>query len=277
MKKANGNNNNPYFRQIILSASCAVLSLVVLAVATAAWFSRNTQVGAANLNIQVDPEANLVIKKSGEESQWGTNVEFGGASVALTPVTHRGNGKYLLQYCTNPLEISKTTGYNSENDAALADVTDDVISKTGRTYFKDFTVLIASENKAFTNQTLTASIALSPPSGGLAEHDPRYAASVDVWVGSTDNADHYKETLRYVGGETPAEGTSNTVEILQNGTIPMTTDSPITVILRCYFDGKLEEVGSTGNAYIRTSTLTLENVGITVTFTASDSVQGSTP
>ena len=274
MKKANDKSKSPYLKQIILSSCCAVLSLVVLAVATAAWFARNDRVKATNVNIKVDPEANLVISKNPvdpRDRQWLPEVTYEEESTAiLTPISHDkdGDGTRLstLHYCKLPSKIGRDTGYKIDNTTPDSDVFGAVSAATvgTRTFYKEITVLIASENKEFTNQTLTATMALAGVDTDLATNDPRYAAAVDVWVDSTDDDANWKGTLRYA-----EDGTQTTVTIpLDNNKIPITT-SPIKVVLRCYFDGALE-VGTTGKAYVRTAHMNLNDVNITVTFTATE-------
>ena len=160
MKKANDKSKSPYLKQIILSSCCAVLSLVVLAVATAAWFARNDRVKATNVNIKVDPEANLVISKNPEnpaDRSWSTEVSYKTeATAVLTPISHDkdGSGTRLsaLHYCKLPSKIGRDTGYKTdETDDSLVFGEVPGPTSNGRTFYKDVYVLIASENKAFTN------------------------------------------------------------------------------------------------------------------------------
>lgn len=273
MKEANDKSKSPYLKQIILSSCCAVLSLVVLAVATAAWFARNDRVKATNVNIKVDPEASLVIKDiNADENAWDVSVSYETVTTPpLTPVTHAGSGSYLLQYCSNPIEIRKDTGYNNSGDATLANVPGSYDDTTKRTYFKDFTVQIASLNKEFTGQKLTVSMELTLPADSSST-DARYSASVDVWTSRNGTPQTYLKTLHPTQvTNLPIGDHVNTFSIALTDNIIPKTNTPLEFTLRCYFDGALQIPNSDPKtAYVNTAALTLENVGVTVTFAAEN-------
>lgn len=290
MKKANDKSKSPYLKQIILSSCCAVLSLVVLAVATAAWFARNDRVKATNVNIKVDPEANLVISKNPvdpRDRQWLPEVTYEEESTAiLTPISHDkdGGGTRLstLHYCKLPSKIGRDTGYKIDNTTPDKDVFGAVTDATEgtRTFYKDVYVLIASENKAFTHQTLTATMYLADEHGDrLSGFDNQFnATSVDFYVCSYDANGTAIVLPEYDFNKTltikqTAADPGASVTLFTDGEIPVipeTTGTPIPVLMRFYFDGALSDDAEGSPAYVRTSNVSLADINITVEFTTAD-------
>ena len=62
------------------------------------------------------------------------------------------------------------------------------------------------------------------------------------------------------------------VELLPDGdTVPLASDGSIKVIMRCYFDGALQDP-NTGYAYVNSNTVKTDGIDISVSFTAIDAV-----
>ena len=54
-------------------------------------------------------------------------------------------------------------------------------------------------------------------------------------------------------------------------TVPLASNGYVKVIMRCYFDGALQNP-TTGNAYVNSQTVKSDSLDIGVTFTALDAV-----
>jgi hypothetical protein len=101
-----------------------------------------------------------------------------------------------------------------------------------------------------------------------AAHPYFHAASIDFYVGAV-SLDGYRGTTSVSGSlKKPAEA----VGLLPSGgTVPRAADGGIKVIMRCYFDGALQDP-ATGHAYINSRTVKTDGMAIGVSFTATNAV-----
>jgi len=65
------------------------------------------------------------------------------------------------------------------------------------------------------------------------------------------------------------KNTEGPVTLLAGGTVPLNTEGHIKVIMRCYFDGALED--GAGTAYVNSNTVKTQGVVIGVEFFANES------
>lgn len=249
-----------YRKQIITTALMALLTLGVIAGSTTAWFASNRKVDANKMEMQVEASENLVISKEAADG-YGVAVEFSNVRDERTfqPATHEAASASGLKYNTNPADVSFEHGLSGTADLTF----EDVLVANDSEYYIDYTVYIASMGKAFANQDLTAKLEITKADGTEWEGDRAdymQAATIDFYVGESSSA--------VFKGKAALGGTAQTVTLLDDGEIPLTT-TPIKVTMRCYFDGALEK--TTGLAYVRSSGLTIGDVfALHVTFEAKD-------
>lgn len=282
-----GKTPKQYSKQLIITALSAILSIAVLAVATAAWFANNRDVNASGMKIQVDTMASLVIHSDETQiaSDPQTVVNFTNDTNAplLSPATHAvtSTSNTFLKYYNEPSSIDIKTGYGSNSDDKYTEV------PLNSHYYRDYVVYIASVGEAFTNQdlkvTMTLTLMTSDGKAVLGESDTKdymKAASIDFYVGDTIDNSTYKGTLNAAGIDSNG-GAKTELILLTKGTIPLCTGTPLKVTMRCYFDGALQKTAASDNnpavAYVRSAGLSIDDFSILVTFNAPAPSTPSTP
>ena len=231
-----------------------------------AWFARNENVGANGLSASVKVSPNLIIAKDPDTIRRGDlifDVNFHGtARENMIAVTHDDNvSSTFLKYVTNHYAVDTHTG-NVKDGATLEFA--NVPTENNEAYFIDYTVYIASAFEALDITALNATLII--PESVDVDHPYFYAASIDFYVEEVTK-DNYR-------GTTSVAEALNTkqykgVNLFPDGhTVPLNTEGYITVIMRCYFDGALQD--EHGNAYINSYTVKSDGVVIGVAFTAEE-------
>ena len=235
-------------------------SVVLVIAITYAWFAFNDHTEGRGMDITVKCPANLII--TSDSSNWNPGVTE--LSRGLIPAegsddepvpsvfetTHKSDSPTGLGYLRNSYEIDPGTGKPKENKVAILD---DVIESevNGKYYYIDYTVYVASFGEAFSSSTVLAASLIDDNENLL---NLFKATSVDFLIkGSTDNDYTFAGTLNLAGKDASNLNNDNpkTEVELNTGTIPLYTEGWFEVILRCYFDGNLNDTAT--KTYITTN------------------------
>ena len=229
-----------------------------------AWFTTSKVARAEGLSFSVETVPSLVIAKTEEQiavrEYREVKVDFDGvAGNDMIAVTRDESvADTYLKFLKNHYAVDIHTG-NVKPGFELE--FDPVPAENNDRYFIDYVVYIASANKPFEVESLSAMIV---PPDNIEECPPYFnAVSIDFYIGEVSLANYCGTTS--VAGST--EGTY--VELLTDGIIPQNTDDCIKVIMRCYFDGDLK--GEGGNAYVNSYTVSSDGVNIGVKFFVEES------
>ena len=253
--------------KVVLSLTLLVVVFVGFAFANYgfAWFAKNENVGANGMSTSVKVSPNLIIAKDLDAITRGDlvfAVDFKGTvRNNMIAVTHDSSVETTyLKYLTNHYAVDNKTGNVKPNQTLeFAPVP----AEDNEAYFIDYTVYIASAFEALAVDSLTASIVL--PDSVDVYHPYFYAASIDFYVGEVNVAGY--------------RGTTSVAECLDGGgvnlfpnkgEVPLNTDGAIKVIMRCYFDGALQDK-TTGNAYVNSYNVKSDWVVLGVGFVATES------
>lgn len=258
------------FKQTIKVIFALILLTIVfvgflLSNGSLAWFAKNENVSATGFSVQVEHSPNLIIAKNVEDITNGElnfSVDFKGTArsnmIAVTrdetaPTT-------FLKYLSSHYAVDFNTG-NVKDGYELEFAP--VPTENNQEYFIDYTIYIASAFKPLDVQSLSASITI--PSSVDNEHLYFNAASIDFYVGEV-SLEGYRGTTSVASGQG--------VDIFSGagGRVPLNTDGYITVIMRCYFDGALQDEVS-GKAYVNSEQVKVDGVAIGVNFIAVESEQ----
>ena len=232
-----------------------------------AWFAQNKDVAANGISANVKVSPNLIIAKDANSIQSGDlvfDVNFNGVARSnMIAVTHDDAiPDTFLKYLTNHYAVDNQTGNvkpGQELEFEAVPATDN------EAYFIDYTVYIASAFEALDIDSLTATIIM--PDSVDSWHPYFYAASIDFYLEEVSLAG-------YCGTTSVAACLSKNgggVNLFPDGTtVPLNTAGYFTVIMRCYFDGALQDA-STGKAYVNSYTVKSDDVVIGVQFVAEES------
>ena len=225
-----------------------------------AWFSNNKTVSANGLSVSAQGTANLIIGETVEDITQGNKflVQFETSKTNMIAVTRDGSlSAPFLKYLTNHHAVAHNTGLgNGTEELNFAAVPPD----SNGPYYIDYTVYIASTEKALNVSSLVATIV--SPTSLATELNYLNAASIDFYLDGV-----YVKTLAVANRETES------VELLPSGgVIPLNTNGYLTVTMRCYFDGALIDV-ETGKAYINSFDVKTNGITIGVHFAATEAVE----
>lgn len=296
-KADNGRKVTP--SSLILTGVSLVISLVLLGTsASVAWFSLNRQVDSDGMTITADVSPNLIISDDLSELQAATSADAGtmiltsdtSGKKSLIPATHYKANTYHsdatnyvtdpttnLVYNTNPSSVSSTTGQVKTSRTLLFA---DAVNATGKTYYFDYVVYIASLDKPLEISTLTAQIEIVDDP----EIDAYDATSIDFYVYESEeaseadgvitiDAENYVGTLNLAGVEYTNSGTAKTSIVLSDDdTVPVNSGTGagyLQVIMRIYLDGNLQKAGGIKN-YINSAEISVVDLGLKVSFTANE-------
>ena len=233
------------------------------------WYAHNDEVSADGMSVDAKTTPNLVIGTTQDELLKDTlqfSVSFSSIEASkMTAVTRDEScPNTYLKYLTSHYAVDESTG-NAKEDMSLEFAP--VPAESEEVYFVDYTVYIASRFDSLAVSSLTASI--TSPTTVDSDHPYFNAASVDFYVGEV-SLDNYRGTTSVSDS---LNGTARaSVELFRDGVVvPNTTDGCIKVIMRCYFDGALQNT-DTKHAYINSETVKTDGMTIGVTFTAIDAV-----
>ena len=256
------------FKQTI-KAIFALILLVVVFIGflfsnrSMAWFAKNENVTANGLSANVKVSPNLIISKDVNSITQGDlvfGVDFKGTARSnMIAVTHDADAPTtFLKYLTNHYAVD----FNSGNAKDGYDLEfEPVPAENNQEYFIDYTVYIASAFEQLSVKSLNAMITI--PSSVDEDHPYFNAASIDFYVGEV-NANGYRGTTSVASDQG--------VDLFQGvgGIVPLNTDGHIKVIMRCYFDGALQDQTS-GKAYVNSEKVKADGVVIGVDFVAVES------
>lgn len=247
-------------KKLIVSICTLAFSAIMLCTSTYAWFSMNKTVTASGMQVKAQAEGSIVITSGGTLPADGvktTDYNFNEtasttlfASTHSTDYTNHPNG---LKRVGNAENINLETG-TQKNSAATLNY-ESVSNSETVVYYRDYTVYIAGDGQAFSNQTLTITL-----SGTFTEGKTiNKAVSVDFYgLNITDtsttvvSSDNYLGTLNLAGKKNNDDnnGVEDCASLVKTGlTIPQTgKTAAYAVTMRVYYDGALIETGGT-NAY----------------------------
>ena len=253
------------FKQTIKVIFALILLTIVfvglmLSNGSMAWFAKNENVSAEGLSVQVKYSPNLIIAKNVEDITKGDlefSVNFNGtARTNMVAVTHDETAPdTFLKYLTTHYAVDFNTG-NVKDGYELGFAP--VPTENNEEYFIDYEIYIASAFEELNVKSLTANITI--PASVDSEHPYFNAASIDFYVGEV--------SLEGYRGTTAVASTEG-VDIFSGagGTVPLNSDGYIKVIMRCYFDGALQDE-ATGKAYVNSEHVKPDGVMIGVDFIA---------
>ena len=256
---------------LLLIAATLGLAFVgfVFSEGSLAWFADNDKVSANGLSVNAKVSPNLIIAASADELA-SDEIEFavyfpGMARNDMIAVTRDETvADTYLKYLDNPHAVNSITG-NAKDGMTLA--FKPVLAGESERYFIDYTVYIASAFEPLAVSSLRASI-IQP---AFVDEDQPYfnAMSIDFYVGEV-TAESFRGTTSVVDSLKP---NGMDVELLPGGaTVPLNTSGDyVKVIMRCYFDGALQN-SETGDAYINSLTVGTDDIVISVSFSAIDAV-----
>ena len=248
-------------KKLIMPIISLLMTSVVLVIAiTYAWFAFNDHTESRGMDISVKCPANLVI--TNDTTSWNPGVTE--LSRGLIPAegsedepvpsvfatTHKSDSPTGLGYLRNSYEIDPATGKvksTSQSGIILDDVIDSEVN--GKYYYIDYTVYVASFGEAFASNTVLAASLINDNENLLNLFN---ATSVDFYIkASTANDYTFAGTLNLANKDASNNGNTKTEVELNTGTIPLYTDGWFEVILRCYFDGNLNDTAT--KTYITTN------------------------
>ncbi len=231
-----------------------------------AWFSKNEEVTAKGLSVNAKISPNLVIGKSAEQIKQDSllfSVDFvdEGRSDMIAVTRDESVAGTFLKYLTNHYAVDNKTG-NVKEGMALEFAP--VPAENNEAYFIDYVVYIASAFDPLAVSSLTATIVI--PETVDDNHPYFNAVSIDFYVGEEVSVGAYRGTTSV--SDCINQTARASVELMSNGaTIPLNTEGHVKVIMRCYFDGALQDP-ETGDAYVNSYKVKTDSVVIGVDFTA---------
>ena len=233
-------------------------SVVLVIAITYAWYAFNDRTHGQGMDITVKCPANLII--TNDSSNWNAGVTE--LSSGLIPAegnsnhdipsvfatTHKNDSPTGLGYLRNSYEIDPATGKiktTIQSQIILDDVIDSEVN--GKYYYVDYTVYVASFGEAFSSNTTLVAKLIDDNEN---VHDLFKATSVDFYIKGNSDSDYtFGGTLNLAGVSSSNDGTTVTEVELNTGVIPLYTDGWYEIIMRCYFDGNLND-SSTNFTYI---------------------------
>ncbi len=236
-------------KKLIVSICTLAFSAIMLCSSTYAWFSMNKTVSASGMQVTAKAEGSIVITAGTLPSNIKTtNYDFNESDpTSLYASTHKTidseytNGLARVSNAEN-INLETGTAKNSEANLTYASVTNGT-----NVYYKDYTVYIAGDGQAFTNQTLTISLSGTSKNN----KDINKAISVDFYgtvVNSTSDtivsSNNYLGTLNVAGVKNNTDGKSTTA--YTTFTTKAIDEIPLAdgakaygVVMRVYYDGAL--------------------------------------
>lgn len=260
-------------RRAISSTFYVVLVFFLLMGISFAWFSKNMKVTATGMSVKAQTSANLVISKSTTFDEFQFSVVMEPTTPKLLPASHCD----ISQSPSGLLKPADLTDIDYDSGLASTIPTETVPVDDNSKYYIDYTVYISCQGMALTDASLTATMEAQDPS--ILDKPYLQAASIDFYLGSV-NKDGYCGTLNLAGldikynhGACDTAQKKTSIEILPDTVtrIPCLQDQSgdkyLTIIMRCYFDGALQNSVST--TYVTSAALDTTEVKMKVTFIAT--------
>lgn len=245
----------------LISASLGlILSVVILICATTsfAWFSKNREVSGTGMRVTAAVSPNLIISRTADalptlniaDNPFSITWDEADGRSEMEAATRAAATGSALKYITNPEVIAIHSGLEKDGKTATYET---VPTSDTSPFYVDYTVYIASHAVAMEDIILTARLA-APAEG---TPDTHLAMTVDFYIGSVSDT-NYRGTAHLAEAET-----ATPVVLREKGTIPCADDNtPICVVMRCYFDGALQKTSSA--AYVSTYSVKTDNLSLGV-------------
>ncbi len=264
LQKLNSCSKSQRRKLISAFASLIFSAIVMLTSITAAWFANNRDVASNGMQMSVETTPNLVISDSESAISSMTasgatfSVTFNSGRDNMYPATHAGTGAVKLQYVSDSSVVDINSGLAKDGSSLTMA---DVVSSSSSLYYVDFTVYIASVNKALTTTGVTAAFSTTTT------NDTHKATSVDFYVDGT-----YVDTLNLAGLNYSVNDASTAKTSVSLGIteVPLNTEDSIAITMRCYFDGALEKVNDT-TTFINSASVDTTQISFGILFSAAAS------
>jgi hypothetical protein len=257
----------------LLTLSIVAMSLVTVTIGflflndSVAWLAHSDSVAADDMSVSVRTTPNIIIGKSeaellGETLHFSVSFEEDGVSNMIAATHDDTAADTYLKHLVSHYAVDHETG-NAKDGTSLDFEPVPLVSD--KVYFVDYTVYISSTSDSLGVSSLAARIVM--PTSIDDDHPYFNAASIDFYVGEV-SSEGYRGTTSVA--DSLKGGDRSSVELLPGGgTVPIASDGNIKVIMRCYFDGALQDAG-TGHAYVNSNTVKTDGIDISVSFTAVD-------
>jgi hypothetical protein len=247
-----------------------MVAAIMMTTASYAWFSMGTTASATGMQVSATASSSLIITDDVSKlTSAKQSVTLPTATRDLVPAMHDDASATKLSV---PADTSLV-------DAGTGKYTGTYVDADTTAYY-DYTVLLATTGgAALTGKNLTATVSIPAELTNYIHN----AVSIDFWMGTTTNGTTVAPTYtsqkvsfnEIVSGTTVSAGRKEAKLTLATGVdIPLLLDSDtddtlsyITVTMRVYFDGSMEE-GSTGNTYVRNTKASTAGASFNVTFAA---------
>jgi hypothetical protein len=257
--------------KVIFTLAVLILTIVCFLVSngTLAWFAKNENVNANGFSVSAKNSPNIVIAKTAEEILQGDiafSVDFKGMTRShMVPVTREENApETFLKYLVNHHAVDFNTG-NAKDDSVPLEF-ENVPTTDNEIYFVDRVVYIASTTQALPITSLKASI-VKPFEVGI-DHSYFNAASIDFYVEEVSQAG-YRGTTSV--SKTIKNQQDRYINLFPSGgEIPFNAEGCIKIIMRCYFDGALQDEQN-NRAYINSYLVRADAISLGVEFVAEES------
>jgi hypothetical protein len=257
-------------KTLLVSMLSLVFILVLLAAVTIAWFAMNKVTTSNGMRLTVEVTPNLIIAKSEELIRAVTQSTAGGAfsidysseaGIDMSPAQldwdFVGGTSTGLIYVTNTHDVDYASGLQKTDGPTLNYAA--AINTTGKTYYIDYDIYIASVGKEFEAEALTATVSCDT------SKDSHMAATIVFYKDSVSKTNMINYPISI------AEKSSKTARLVLTENIPLNTDElkePVHLIARCFFDGSL--LKTAGTAYINSLTVDPSDLVISITITAEE-------
>lgn len=260
-------------RKLLPAFAMLLVSAVMMSTASFAWFSMGTTASATGMEVKAKADSSLIISLGNELADFlvaTSTVTLADKNSAngIAPATHDGDfTKYAngLKYISNADE-AVDAGKGTAGAAA-----DWAVATKGEHYV-EYVVYIASAGGEITGKNLKVSLDIDAVTKNI--HN---ALTVDFWVKANSAAElTYKGTIN-VDDTVDAVGAAPTVT-LDSTKIPQAVEDGagneqvlgdyMTVVMRVYFDGELEDDAKAGYKYVRNAMVTETAVALGIDFKA---------
>ena len=250
---------------IIPALGILLLSTAASVTGTVAWFSSNASVSATGMSVKAHTDEALVIDSDHEVGAAITvDLSSFNEDVALVPITFDSNA---YKYCTNGAIVDPNTGYALAGEDITLTACPGATSGTGNNridYYKEFVVYLAAAGQAITGGKLNATVSF-----GAATYTQK-AATIDFSVLGEASQDIDPAEQSFSHSKTvnaSMTGDDLTISLSTSQNFPLnTSNKSIPVLMRLYIDGALADADNAGKAYVRSQSVNLTALTVSVTF-----------
>lgn len=272
-------------RKLIPAFAMLLVSAIMMSTASFAWFTMGSTADATGMQITATADSSLIISTSTTYEKFSVannQAQVASQTQKLYPATHITENDSAETFTTllkAPADTGKVdAGTGIYNGSEWVNAT---TSATGGNYI-DYTVYLATAGQAMTGKDLYVTVKL-PEGATEVTNYIHNAVTVDFWVATWNAETETANTIQYSNANvnllTVDADAENAVElkIADNISIPLVVDnetdnttSYVTVTMRVYFNGALEDANKTGYTYVRNQMITDTAAQFAVTFEAKD-------